>query len=290
MVAGRMYSPVLPDDGNKPWVAQFQPWGNLLWTNFEPQDGAAHGLAIDLATDDVFATGETAGSNVYDLWVHSLDAAGAVRWSIEYDWAPFCAGGSHSFSLYDGRAWIGGWRQEHSDCGSRTMIATVTRWMDDGDPYWNPDACCNDWWLSADVDQAFANARGTNGDYIIVGRGEYEWYLNAPAALIIKYQPMLQSVQWYVKTADHLYGGVATNANDDIIVVGHDTAGAAGDDIVVRKLDTNGDDLWLQTYDHAGLHDRAQAVAVDAAGYVYVAGWVTGTATGRDIWIAKYAP
>ncbi len=54
---------------------------------------------------------------------------------------------------------------------------------------------------------------------------------------------------------------------------------AGGEDIFVSKVDSNGEFLWAKRISGAGAAgDRAQAIAIDAAGNVYTAGYFTGKA------------
>jgi len=62
-------------------------------------------------------------------------------------------------------------------------------------------------------------------------------------------------------------------------------------DFATAKYDTTGSWLWAARYDGpAEGQDKVYAMAVDAAGYVYVAGGSSGTATFYDYATVKYVP
>jgi cysteine-rich repeat protein len=75
------------------------------------------------------------------------------------------------------------------------------------------------------------------------------------------------------------------------IVVGHQTVQGQGINAWIRKLDPAGNALWTVSSDGpVNGDDRANAVATDFDGNIVVAGWQTGAAGNRDIWIHKIDP
>jgi uncharacterized delta-60 repeat protein len=96
---------------------------------------------------------------------------------------------------------------------------------------------------------------------------------------------------------------IATDAQENIYVTGF-SGYVSGRNIVTIKYNSNGDTLWVRTYDSPGSGDDfATAMAVDASGNVYVTGYSTdSTATyasenyttikynsaGVQMWVANY--
>ncbi len=84
----------------------------------------------------------------------------------------------------------------------------------------------------------------------------------------------------------------------NVVVAGSSQGGGAGSDCLTIKYDAAGNELWVARYD-AGSHETAAALAVDAAGNVYVTG-VSGAyragnfltikydANGNRQWVAEY--
>jgi len=77
---------------------------------------------------------------------------------------------------------------------------------------------------------------------------------------------------------------VAVDSNDNILVVGSQ-AGSGSDDILVRKYDPDGVEIWTQTF--AG--GSGNSIAVDSSDNVFVAGSITA-GTLLNAWVRKYDP
>jgi cysteine-rich repeat protein len=111
--------------------------------------------------------------------------------------------------------------------------------------------------------------------------------------VVRKYEPT-GAVAW-TRTVNGTSGGtdgglgIATDAADDVIVVGYVNNLGTSDDTFVRKYDgATGETVWTLMYDAgAGHAELADGVAVDAAGDIFVAGAVYGFAPSFDVWYAK---
>ncbi len=90
------------------------------------------------------------------------------------------------------------------------------------------------------------------------------------------------------------------NGNDEINALTFDNSGniiatgssktLTGKDITTYKYGTNGDSLWLVTYNYTGnLDDYGVKIAADAADNVYVAGYGYNTALNLDYLVVKYS-
>jgi len=85
---------------------------------------------------------------------------------------------------------------------------------------------------------------------------------------------------------------IAVDASGNVYVTG-ESWGYSSDtdpnDYATVKYDANGNELWVARYNGtANGYDTAKAVAVDAAGNVYVTGWSDGAGTGFDYATVKY--
>ncbi len=91
---------------------------------------------------------------------------------------------------------------------------------------------------------------------------------------------------------DDRYRAVAVGDDDSIFVAGFITADAPleGRNIVVRKLDPEGGELWTQTYNnpYSGSDDQAYAVVATADGGVLVVGEEVVAQQDSDVWVRKY--
>jgi hypothetical protein len=90
---------------------------------------------------------------------------------------------------------------------------------------------------------------------------------------------------WQVGTA------IAVDKANSVYVTGFSSGTNSAYDIVTMKYDNNGNMLWLAQYSGPGGGDaEGNAIAVDAAGNVYVAGYETLAGGGTEMVTIKYAP
>jgi hypothetical protein len=96
---------------------------------------------------------------------------------------------------------------------------------------------------------------------------------------------------------------ITVDPSGNVYVAGYRTGvdGTSDSDWVTVKYDKDGSQLWVTTYDGpAGGSDGAVAIALDAAGFVYVTGTITGSdgtsdyatikydTDGNELWVATY--
>ena len=94
---------------------------------------------------------------------------------------------------------------------------------------------------------------------------------------------------------------LAVDSAGNVYVTGYSYGSGTETDYATIKYDTDGDQLWVQRYNGPGNgYDSAEALAVDAAGSVYVAGssWCDGTdydyaiikydTDGKQLWVQRY--
>ena len=119
----------------------------------------------------------------------------------------------------------------------------------------------------------------------------------APTYLTAKIDPS-GNVLWQTYYPNPVSGGLGAggrglaldNANN-IYVTGFASNNASANDIVTIAYDPNGNQLWLQRYDGpAHGDDVGNAIAVDNAGNVYVAGYETETNGSAEMVLIKYSP
>jgi len=85
--------------------------------------------------------------------------------------------------------------------------------------------------------------------------------------------------------------GIAVDASGNVYVTGYETVAGEGENIWLRKYDSNGNEVWTRTYNGtADSWDRGYGIAVDASGNVYVTGCEYVTDEGPNIWLRKYDP
>lgn len=86
--------------------------------------------------------------------------------------------------------------------------------------------------------------------------------------------------------------GVVVDSAGNIYVAGNEYSSISSEkiNIWVRKYDSAGNPVWTKTHNGAAVnsYDYGNAIALDGAGNVYVAGAEHASAQGTDIWVRKY--
>lgn len=81
---------------------------------------------------------------------------------------------------------------------------------------------------------------------------------------------------------------LALDSAGNVYVTG--TSYGINDDYATIKYDNAGNELWVMRYNGPGnIHDGPSGLAIDANSNVYVTGYETGTATGKDFATIKYS-
>ncbi|HZM06774.1 MAG TPA: SBBP repeat-containing protein [Candidatus Saccharimonadales bacterium] len=95
----------------------------------------------------------------------------------------------------------------------------------------------------------------------------------------------------YYPTSNSGATSLALDNANNIYVTGFASNNASANDIVTIAYGPNGNQLWLQRYDGPGHGDDVgNAIAVDNAGNVYVAGYETETNGNTEMVLIKYSP
>lgn len=81
---------------------------------------------------------------------------------------------------------------------------------------------------------------------------------------------------------------IASDASNNLFVTGYTIASAKQRDIMVQKINAAGTTLWSRTVDGTGENDEGLAIATDATGNIYVAGYSNGAGTYDDGILLKY--
>jgi len=82
---------------------------------------------------------------------------------------------------------------------------------------------------------------------------------------------------------------VAIDGSGNVYVTGSSLDPVSSNDYVTIKYNSNGDSIWVRKYDGPGNHsDKANSIAVDGSGNVYVTGSSEGNGTGSNYATIKY--
>ena len=262
-------------DGNELWVARYDgPAGD---------DDFAYALAVD-GLGNVYVTGGSPSSDTnYDYATIKYDSGGNQQWVARYD-GP--AGSMDDFAIRvlvdgSGSVYVLG---ASEGAGTDRDFMTI-KYAPDGSEQWvaryngpasgydEPQALAMDASGNAYV---AGSSRGsdTNGDYAT-----------------IKYAPD-GSVQWVARYDGNDWDdahALTVDSSGNAFVTGSSHASDTAPDYTTIKYDSNGNQVWLASYDGpASGADVARALVLDGAGNVYVTGSSTGDGTGWDYATIKY--
>jgi uncharacterized delta-60 repeat protein len=277
-------------NGRDAWVRRYSPAGAVDWT--QTHDDAAHdddvvrGIAVDPAGNVLVAGYVTTAAAQRDVWVRKYSSAGVMQWTRTAAGAGGQDDEGHGIaSDGDGNVLVVGYLW----AGASQRDVWVRKYDPDGNELWTrthdgPDAA---------NDEGNGIAADSTGNVIAVG------FQTDPATgrdvLVRKYDPDGTELWTVTYNAPQDGGdaahGVAVDGDDAILVAGSIFRGTQSDNVWVRKLDPDGNELWTSTYNSDGFgSDVGNAVAVDPTGNVAAAGFETRTDLGefRNAWVRLY--
>jgi hypothetical protein len=260
--------------------------GEEIWT-IDPEDsGAARGLDVALHGEQLVVGGYAADPEEVDRtrgWLGLFDDDGRAQWSVSGD-------------LLGDRQLVSGLAVDAA--GRIGVTGAVRRTELDWDIWiaiYEPDGTLVHSRLVAgpagleDQGVGIAVDPGT-GDFLAVG---YVMLADGTTDAWIERMTADGAPRWEV-THDSTDGAVdvATEVAFEpvggrFVVVGYETGPLAGADLWVAALAEDGTMDWQLRHDEAGGNDRAQAVAADGAGGVYVVGNAVVPGHTTDAWVGR---
>lgn len=151
----------------------------------------------------------------------------------------------------------------------------------------------------------FSNAKGNAvttdaAGYSYVTGYSQEELLNGNDIITIKYDETGNIVWAQLYGGDALLddagNGICVDASGNVYVVGTVTKLLSGQDIIILKYNSSGTLQWVKSYFETGFlgiplirTDNGMAIATDAYGYVYIAGFSTPSDNKTDIFLGKYS-
>jgi hypothetical protein len=92
-------------------------------------------------------------------------------------------------------------------------------------------------------------------------------------------------------TASSVANSIALDTANNTYATGYSPGTNSSNDIVTIKYGPSGNQIWLQRYNGSGNgNDAGNAIAVDANGNVYVAGYDTASSGSTEMVLIKYSP
>ena len=258
------------------WVRTYNGPGN--------GEDESRAIAID-GSCNVYVTGESEGSgNNADYATIKYYPNGDTAWVRryngpwnDYDWANAIAvdgfGNVHVTGTSGGT-------------GSHRDYATI-KYYPDGDTAWLRR------YNGPENDEEVANAIAVDGfGNVYVTGGSYGSGINWDYATI-KYDAngnelWVRRYNGPVNNCDYAHA-IAVDGSGNVYVTGESPGSGTIWDYATVKYDANGNELWVRRYNGPGNgDDRANAIAVDGSGNIYVTGYSYGSGTSFDCATIKY--
>ena len=266
---------------------KYDSLGNELWVALYNGPGNFGEDAYDIAVDDsgnVFVTGTSFGATgSFDYATVKYDSSGNELWVSRYNGPSNGFDGENSLTIdAAGNVYITGWSRGNQGPDSTKLFDYATiKYASDGSELWaaryNGPAQGND--------MAEAIAVDDSGNVYVTGRSE--GVNSSGDYATIKYDSSGNQI-WINR-----YNG-AGNGNDaatalalddvgDVYVTGFSIGAGTFEDYTTIKYSSSGTQQWQIDYDGPDdSFDFASAVAVDAAGNVFVTGYSDGD--GRSVY------
>jgi len=273
-------------EGLNIWVRKYNSNGDVIWTR--TYDGAAHqddegyGIAVD-GNGNVYVTGyEWDAVEWANIWVRKYDSDGDEVWTRDYDGG----GDDKGYGIVvdgSGNVYV---------TGSEAVMweglnIWVRKYTSGGDEVWTKTY--ND--TASKNDEGNGIAVDGSGNVYVTG---YEGVGGVLTDIWVRKYDSDGDVVWtktYNGTASQNDEGrgIAVDASGNVYVTGYERVTGEGNNIWVRKYDSNGDVVWTRTYnDVANGSDSGYGMAVDGAGNFYVTGFEFVTGESSNIWVRKY--
>lgn len=264
-------------------------------------DGA-FAVAVD-GSGNVYVTGYSIGSGTdWDFATVKYDSDGATDWVKRYNGPGNYTDVGVAIAVDgSGNVYVTG--MSHGS-GTGRDYATI-KYYSDGDTAWvrRYDG------LASGLDEATAIAVDGSGNVYVTGfsdpSGSYDYDY-----VTIKYDSDGDTawLRSYNGPADHrdIANALTVDASGYVYVTGEGRDSTTDENYATIKYDSDGNTAWVRGYDgpYSGLAsstDRANAIAVDGSGYVYVTGESRGAGTtnldyatikydsdGDQVWVRRY--
>jgi len=262
--------------------------GATLWVNRYDGPGNGHDYARGIAADrggNVIVTGYSLGSGgTFDYATIKYSAAGVPLWTNRYD-GPAAATDEAWAVAVDGSGNV--FVTGVSDGGVTSYDYATIKYSSAGVPLWTNryDG------PASGLDFAKSLALDPSGNIIVTG-----WSTNNGNGYdfaTVKYSnaglPLWTNRYDGPGGSDDYATKVTTDRRGNVFVTGYSISSNLDYDYATIAYTSAGTPLWTNRFDGSGnYYDAAEAIAVDAAGNVFVTGYSTSSAGDYDFATIKY--
>jgi hypothetical protein len=270
-------------------LTKYGSGGAVLWSEaFNVEDTSGNAFVGDLKlgpAGEVFVTGTVYNgpANNYDALTLKYSSGGTLLWHRLYNGsASHYDAGAKLYIDASGNAYVAGGTASAGESMNMLCIrydsGGTLAWARSIDGYGLYDAAAHIYQRSSNTVMVVGAMQQSLSSWAIGGIG-LDMALGATSI------PLAAFSEAGISEA----AAIASDASGNLYVAAYSDGGASGRDIAVAKLDGELGLAWLASYDGpAQGDDEPRAIAVDGAGNVYVAGYATTAAGGRDFLVLKY--
>ena len=287
-VTGSSYDTATYSRSNSDYLTiKYHPRGDTVWVRRYDGPGSSLDQARAIAVDglgNVYVTGASKSREAYeDYATIKYHANGDTAWVRRYDGPAYLRDEALSIDVDpSGNVCVTGWSWN----GTRYDYATI-KYYPDGDTAWvrrhdGPEHLL-DSEPSVTTDE-FGNVYVAGSSRISRSDCDYltiKYSSNGDIAWVRRYDGPANG-------ADHV-SGLTMDYLGNIYVTGVSAGVGTSTDYASVKYDSSGRELWVRRYNGPeGYSDRADAIAVDDYGNVYVTGMSYNSGTKNDFVTIKY--
>ena len=278
--------------GSQILVVKVDADGQLQWARTFGPAGGSHAYAIQQTSDGGYVVAGDTGGNRTAAWVLKLDANGNVQWEKRY--TSYDPNGAEE--SYRARARS---IQQTSDGGYILAGEAVTNSGQRRFWVWKIDAAGTLQWqrgymknVTDKTGIAFTVQQTSDGGYVVAGYNHFFGSGNSwrPHAWVLKLDGAGQVVwnrELGTDSSRDEVQAIRQTGDGGYILAGWSTATAgAAKDVLVIKLDGDGNTVWTRTWGGPGEDGAHDVVPTVDDGYL-VTGFYTHSNTARDVWLLK---
>lgn len=287
------HSPWSNEDNAKTTVVNYEaPALQYQFAGTGAGDDYAQAIAVGSDNHPVVTGSITGTGTGFDYATIKLDRSDlSVQWKAEYNDGDNEGDVANALTVdSSNRVVVTGYSSLYGGGAGNTNDVYTIGYPADGsveswtDQYNGPDG--ND-----DRSSAVASAVDGSDNTVVVGFGKNDSFNDD--IYVIKYQAD-GTRSWdatpYDGGADDYPAAVAYDFAGDILVGGFTNNGSNKDFFVAKYSGSDGSQSWLKTFNGAGNgDDYINAIAVDAAGDIYVTGYSVNASGNGDLYTIKYA-
>jgi uncharacterized delta-60 repeat protein len=268
----------LTDSGRERWVYRYNG----------PANNEDQARSITVGSDgNIYAAGESRGSGTLrDFTVVSLTAAGDERWVYRYDGPASGTDRANSIVMgSDGNIYAAG---ESFGSGTSSDFTVVSLTAAGGERWvYRHDGSANG------TDRAYSVIMGSDGHVYVAGESEGRLTDSDFTVISLTASGTERWVFGYdgPASATDRAASVLMGSDGNVYAAGHGFDNSTSFDFTVVSLTESGGERWAYRYDGPGSDwDHASSIVMGADGYLYAAGYSTGSRSGQDLTVLSLGP